>query len=83
MKTVILCGELGTRLSEEAQVKSKSMVEIGGRPILWHIMKIYERQGFDDFVPALGYKGEVVTEVSRLDDPAILYSWIASGATTS
>ena len=60
MKTVILCGGLGTRLSEETQLKPKPMVEIGGRPILWHIMKIYERHGVSDFVLALGYKGDVI-----------------------
>ena len=49
MKTVILCGGLGTRLSEETQLKPKPMVEIGGRPMLWHIMKIYESHGFGDF----------------------------------
>ena len=57
MKTVILCGGPGTRLSEETQLKPKPMVEIGGRPILWHIMKIYERHGFTDFVLALGSRG--------------------------
>lgn len=62
MKTVILCGGLGTRLSEETQVRPKPMVEVGGRPILWHIMKIYERHGFKDFVLALGYKGEVIKD---------------------
>jgi len=62
VRTVILCGGLGTRLSEETQVKPKPMVEICGRPILWHIMKIYERHGFNDFVLALGYKGEVVKD---------------------
>ena len=62
MKTVILCGGLGTRLAEETQVKPKPMVEIGGRPILWHIMKIYEQHGFMDFVLALGYKGEVIKD---------------------
>jgi glucose-1-phosphate cytidylyltransferase len=62
MKTVILCGGLGTRLSEETQVKPKPMVEIGGRPILWHIMKIYERYGFNDFSLALGYKGEGIKD---------------------
>lgn len=62
MKVVILCGGLGTRLSEETQVKPKPMVEIGGRPILWHIMKIYESCGFADFVLALGYKGEVIKD---------------------
>ena len=62
MNTVILCGGLGTRLSEETHVKPKPMVEIGGRPILWHIMKLYERHGFLDFTLALGYKGEVIKD---------------------
>lgn len=62
MKTVILCGGLGTRLSEETQVKPKPMVEIGGRPILWHIMKRYGAQGFNDFILALGYKGELIKD---------------------
>ncbi len=62
MRTVILCGGLGTRLSEETQVKPKPMVEIGGRPILWHIMKIYERHGLNDFVLALGYKGDTIKD---------------------
>jgi glucose-1-phosphate cytidylyltransferase len=62
MKTVILCGGLGTRLGEETQVRPKPMVEIGGRPILWHIMKLYERHGFTDFMLALGYKGEVIKD---------------------
>lgn len=62
MKTVLLCGGLGTRLSEETQIKPKPMVEIGGKPILWHIMKTYERYGINDFVLALGYKGEVIKD---------------------
>ncbi|TGM56511.1 glucose-1-phosphate cytidylyltransferase [Leptospira adleri] len=62
MKTVILCGGLGTRLSEETVLKPKPMVEIGGKPILWHIMKIYEKHGFKDFILALGYKGEVIKD---------------------
>jgi len=62
MKTVILCGGLGSRLSEETQVKPKPMVEIGGQPILWHILKMYERHGFTDFVLALGYKGDVIKD---------------------
>lgn len=62
IKVVILCGGLGTRLSEETQIKPKPMVEIGGRPMLWHIMKIYERHGFNDFTLALGYKGEVIKD---------------------
>lgn len=62
MKIVILCGGLGTRLSEETQLRPKPMVEIGGRPMLWHIMKIYERHGFNNFILALGYKGEVIKD---------------------
>jgi len=62
VKVVILCGGLGTRLSEETQVKPKPMVEIGGRPMLWHIMKIYESHGLTDFMLALGYKGEVIKD---------------------
>ena len=62
MKIVILCGGLGSRLSEETQVKPKPMVEIGGRPILWHIMKIYERHNLADFILALGYKGEIIKD---------------------
>jgi glucose-1-phosphate cytidylyltransferase len=62
VKVVILCGGLGTRLAEETQVKPKPMVEIGGRPIVWHVMKIYERHGVHDFILALGYKGEVIKD---------------------
>lgn len=60
MKVVILAGGLGTRLREITEVKPKPMVEIGGRPILWHIMKSYAAYGFNEFVIALGYKGEVI-----------------------
>lgn len=59
---VILCGGLGTRLREETEYRPKPMVEIGGRPILWHIMKAYAAAGFTDFVLCLGYKGEVIKE---------------------
>lgn len=62
MKAVILCGGLGTRLSEETQLRPKPMVEIGGKPILWHIMSSFERGGLRDFVLALGYKGEVIKD---------------------
>lgn len=62
MKVVILAGGLGTRLSEETILKPKPMVEIGGMPILWHIMKIYSSYGFNDFVICLGYKGYLIKE---------------------
>ena len=62
MKAVILAGGFGTRLSEETGVKPKPMVEIGDRPILWHIMKIYSAAGIDDFIICLGYKGYVIKE---------------------
>lgn len=62
MKVVILAGGYGTRLSEETSVKPKPMVEIGGKPILWHIMKIYSSYGFNDFVICLGYKGYMIKE---------------------
>jgi len=60
MKVAILAGGHGTRLAEETEIKPKPMVEIGGKPILWHIMMIYAQQGFQDFVIALGYKGEII-----------------------
>jgi len=62
MKVVILAGGLGTRLTEETVLKPKPMVEIGGKPILWHIMKIYSNYGFNDFVICLGYKGYMIKE---------------------
>ena len=62
MKTVILAGGLGTRLAEETTLKPKPMVEIGGMPILWHIMKTYSHYGLNDFVVCLGYKGYVIKE---------------------
>jgi len=62
VKAVILAGGLGSRLSEETTVKPKPMVEIGGKPILWHVMKIYEAHGIEEFVVCLGYKGYVIKE---------------------
>ena len=62
MKAVILAGGLGSRLSEETTVRPKPMVEIGGHPILWHILKIYSHYGINDFVICLGYKGYVIKE---------------------
>jgi len=60
MKTVILAGGLGTRLSEETEFRPKPMVNIGTQPILWHIMKIYAHYGLKDFIIALGYKGKMI-----------------------
>lgn len=62
MKVVIFAGGLGTRLAEETDIRPKPMVEIGGKPILWHIMKIYSHYGFNDFIICLGYKGYVIKE---------------------
>jgi glucose-1-phosphate cytidylyltransferase len=60
MKTIILCGGFGTRLKEETEFRPKPMIKVGGRPILWHVMKIYAHHGFNEFVLALGYKGEMI-----------------------
>jgi len=62
MKCVILAGGLGTRISEESHLKPKPMIEIGGKPIIWHIMKIYSTYGINDFIVCLGYKGYVIKE---------------------
>ena len=70
MKAVILAGGYGTRLSEETHLKPKPMVEIGGKPILWHIMKIYSHYGINEFVICCGYKAELIREyVQKLDEP--------------
>jgi glucose-1-phosphate cytidylyltransferase len=62
MKAVILAGGLGTRISEETHLKPKPMIEIGGKPILWHIMKLYSHYGINDFIICCGYKGYVIKE---------------------
>ena len=62
IKTIILCGGLGTRLSEETHLKPKPMVEIGEKPILWHIMSLFSKFGVSDFTLALGYKGDVIKD---------------------
>ena len=62
MKAVILAGGLGSRIAEETTVKPKPMIEIGGKPILWHIMKIYSHHGINDFIICCGYKGYVIKE---------------------
>ena len=70
MKAVILAGGYGTRLSEETHLKPKPMVEIGRKPILWHIMKIYSHYGINEFVICCGYKAELIREyVQKLDEP--------------
>lgn len=77
MKVVILCGGLGTRLREETEYRPKPMVPIGGRPILWHIMKFYASQGHRDFILCLGYKGEAIKEFFRN------YQWNTNDVTLS
>jgi glucose-1-phosphate cytidylyltransferase len=62
MKVVILAGGFGTRLSEETDIRPKPMIEIGGKPILWHIMKIYSHYGYNEFIICLGYKGYYIKE---------------------
>jgi len=62
MKVVLFAGGLGTRISEETDIRPKPMVEIGGKPVLWHIMKIYSQYGYNDFIICLGYKGYVIKE---------------------
>ncbi len=62
MKVIILCGGLGTRLREETEFRPKPLVEIGGRPVLWHIMKMYAHHGFRNFVICLGYRGNMIKE---------------------
>ena len=63
MKVLLLAGGYGTRLSEETDIRPKPMVEIGGKPILWHIMKIYSSFGFNDFIILLGYKGYYICQL--------------------
>jgi glucose-1-phosphate cytidylyltransferase len=75
MKVVILCGGLGTRLREETEYRPKPMVPIGGRPILWHIMKIYAHFGHREFILCLGYKGEIIKDYFRN------YHWNTSDVT--
>jgi len=62
MKVIILAGGFGTRLSEETSARPKPMIEIGGKPLLWHLMNLYASHGFKDFIVACGYKGEVIKE---------------------
>jgi glucose-1-phosphate cytidylyltransferase len=70
MKVILLAGGLGTRISEETSDKPKPMVLLGDKPIIWHLMSIFAAQGFDDFVIACGYKGEIITDwVEKLETP--------------
>lgn len=62
MQTIILCGGKGTRMKEETEFRPKPMVEVGGKPLLWHIMKIYMAHGYNEFILALGYKGEMIKD---------------------
>jgi len=66
MKVVIFAGGLGSRISEESHLRPKPMIEIGGKPILWHIMKLYQAQGFNEFIVCLGYKGYIIKEYQLL-----------------
>ena len=79
-EVVILCGGKGSRLSEETILKPKPMVEIGGRPILWHAMKIYSHYGYNKFILALGYRGEYWTRMGS-DKPAIHHHSCSSART--
>lgn len=84
MKVVILAGGLGTRISEESNVRPKPMIEIGEKPILWHIMKIYSHYGFNDFVVCLGYKGYQIKEYFanyQLHEADVTFDFAAGGRT--
>jgi glucose-1-phosphate cytidylyltransferase len=72
MKTVILAGGLGSRLSEETGTKPKPMVERGGKPILWHIMKIYSSYGINDFIICVGYKGYLIKQSWPIWPPPVM-----------
>ena len=72
MKTVIFAGGFGTRIASQGNRVPKPMIELGGKPILWHIMESYARQGFDDFVVALGFRAEVVKEYFSKEHQCVL-----------
>jgi glucose-1-phosphate cytidylyltransferase len=75
MKAVILAGGLGTRISEESHLKPKPMIEIGGKPILWHMMKNYSFYGINEFIICLGYKGYMALNLSPKEIKAIGKMW--------
>lgn len=85
MKVAILAGGLGTRLREETEYRPKPMVEIGGRPILWHIMKLYAHYGWSEFVVCLGYKGDLIRDYFQnyvklfREKPQVQGGWINGG----
>src|SRR5689334_20518118 len=84
MKAVLLAGGLGTRISEESHLRPKPMIEIGGKPILWHVMKIYAAHGITDFVVCLGYRGYMIKEYfanARLHESDVTVD-LASGEVT-
>ncbi|MDP7179740.1 MAG: sugar phosphate nucleotidyltransferase [Candidatus Woesearchaeota archaeon] len=83
MKTVILCGGEGTRLKELTEGIPKPLVEIGGKPILWHIMKIYSSFGFNDFVLCLGYKGEMIEDYFKNNKEDWKIEFVDTGAKTN
>ena len=82
MKAVILAGGLGTRISEETQTKPKPMIEIGGKPILWHIMKIYSTYGINEFVICCGYKGDVIKEYFKKNQEQWELKFVNTGLRT-
>ncbi len=82
IKTIILCGGTGTRLKEETEFKPKPMVEIGGKPMLWHIMKIYHHYGYNHFLPALGFRGEVIQDYFSKNNHGFAVTPIDTGLET-
>lgn len=80
MKTIILCGGIGYRLKEETEFKPKPMVRVGGKPILWHIMKIYSHYGFNEFIIALGYKGDYIKDYF-LNEKNMIYDFTLNAST--
>ncbi|HLC81830.1 MAG TPA: sugar phosphate nucleotidyltransferase [Candidatus Nanoarchaeia archaeon] len=82
MQTVILCGGKGTRLREYTETIPKPMVEIGSKPILWHLMKIYASHGFNEFILCLGYKGELIRDYFKNNDLGVKITFVDTGQET-